>query len=193
MMNKVQGAIPNLTNAMRVIAAFDIQSVVKGKIVEAGVQFTDLNPIRWQSHGLTFKRATDNHTIRVYVVVERGETSCDGERYGAPSIRMHADGMHEADQLISAVVSLFGGSVRVSPEDSDPADYPWEDIPCTDQAWAESIPAGRATQIRLLDTMPAQGLQLLKTFGVVDPDALLQFRDALTSNTPLEEWRNKVS
>jgi hypothetical protein len=187
-MNKVNGAIPNLINAMRVYAALDIQSVVKGKIVEAGIQFTDLNPVRWEMHGITFKRTLDNHLIRLHLAVERGESSCDGERYGAPSIRLHADTSHEADQLVSAVVSMFGGSIQVHPEGSDSAGYPWEDIPCADQAWTHRIPTGRAMQIRLLDTMHGQGLELLKTLGPANPEALLKFRDVLISEAPLKEF-----
>lgn len=191
-MNKVHGAIPNLTNAMRVYAALEIQSVVKGKVVEAGVQFSDTNPVRWEMHGITFKRTADNHLIRIHLSVERGESSCDEERYGAPSIKLYAGTSHEADQLISAVVSLFGGSVQVRPEDSVSSDYPWEDIPRTDQPWAHKISGGRATQIRLLDTMLGQGLELLKTLGPANPDALLTFRDVLSSDAALTEWAGGV-
>ncbi len=183
-MNKVDGAIPNLTNAALVLAAFDIQSEVAGKIVAASVSFTDSGH-KFQRHGLTFKRTADNHNIQIFMAVERGETSCDGERYGAPSIRLHSDAVHEADKLIRAVVSLFGGSVRVSSDDADPADHPWDDIACNDQSWTEQIPEGRATQIRLLDEMPVQGLLLLQTFGLVDPEPLLKFRDVLTPRAAL--------
>jgi hypothetical protein len=188
-MNKVYGAIPNLTNAMRVYAALDLQSAVKGKVVDAGVNFTSSNPVQWETHGITFKRISDNHLIRIYLSVERGESSCEDERYGAPSIRFHAAATHEADQLLCAVVSLFGGAIQVRPEDSNSADYPWEDISRTDQAWAQRVPAGRAAQIRLIDNMPGHGLELLKILGPACPDALLEFRAMLASDAvPLTEW-----
>lgn len=142
-MNKVHGAIPNLTNAMRVYAAFDLQSVVKGKIVEAGVHFTGSSPVQWEMHGITFKRTTDNHLIRLHLTVDRDESYCEGERYGAPSIRLYADTSHDADQLVSAVVSLFGGSVQVRPEDSNSANYPWGIHPLHRSAMGSQNP-GRA-------------------------------------------------
>lgn len=185
-MNNVFGAIPNLTNAMRVYAAMDIQSVVKGKVVDAGIQVS-FDPVRWEMHGITFKRDRDNHLIRLYLTVERGETSCDEERYGAPSIRLHGEVAHESDLLVRAVVSLFGGAVQVRPQDSISKDYPWEDIQKTDEAWAHRIPIGRALQIRIVDEMPGRGLELVKTLGPANPDAFLELRKIFSDDTTLEE------
>jgi hypothetical protein len=172
---------------MRVYAAFEMQSVVKGKIVEASIYIFGNSPID-EMHSISFKRARDNNIIHFYLNVVREDREDEDDRYGAPCINFWAPVAHDSDQLANAVVSMFGGSVRVHPARQDSRNYAWEDIEKTDQAWANRIPKGRATQIRLVDTMSERGVVLLQSLGSADGNSLLQFRDVLADVTPVSEF-----
>lgn len=189
-MNRIYGAIRNLTNALRVYAALEVQDTVPGKIVEARASITKSrdNSQMWEFHFIKFKRTRDNQVVEVELHLQSHDPVEEIEPYGAPFLKIRCKERHEGAELVAAILRMFGGLLQIRPDDSSAEDYPWDEIKLEETDWLTQITPGRAAQIKLVDLMKLEGLELLEHLGIAEGGNLLKLKEFLNDERPVAPW-----
>lgn len=189
-MNVVSASIKDLVNALRVYAALEVQSVIPGKIIAASFHVNeDGDKNIYEGHFVDFKRADNNHVVRINLFVNNGFYPEEPTSpHGSPCLKINADDVHGASTLVSTILSMLGGVMTSYDNEVTGQGDLWTDVPQVYGDWLDLVDEGRLAQIKLVDRMHVEGMKLLNILGTTSGDSLLDFTRALTDAEPVSPW-----